>query len=76
MDEWMKKYNATICIITTYFSACHLSYYSSGISLPILPLYLGQEDRVFMTSRTLPEKEIMVIVSILQGMPSRHSMEL
>jgi len=29
-----------------------------------------------MTSRTLPKKEIMVIVSILQGMPLRHSMEL
>ena len=72
----MEKYNAAKCIITIYFSACHLSYYSSGISLPILPLYSGQEDRVFMTSRTLPEKEIMVIVSILQGIPSRHSMEL
>jgi len=76
MDEWMEKYNAAKCIITTCFSACHLSYYSAGISLPILPLYSGQEDRVFMTSRTLPKKEIMVIVSILQGMPLRHSMEL
>ena len=36
------------------------------------PLYPSKNDRAFVTIKTLAEKYITVILSILQGMPSRH----
>jgi len=34
------------------------------------PSYWRQDDRAFMTIKTLPEKYSMIVVSILHGMPS------
>ena len=62
------------CNIITCFSNCHphttLQARTSLLLRQQLPSYWRQDDRAFMTIKTLPEKYSMIVVSILHGMPS------